>query len=178
MSDFRKLRSWSRILYVATCLGMVMVFGVTFFVVSFAPPTAETMQMEHPDMNVAPVLSDPIVRGMLIVAAITSVIWLIILDQMRRLFGCFTMGEVLTERVAQHIRRIGWGLFGLSVWQVLTVSITSVFLTWDNPEGKHSLSIALNSDMMGIALAAGLMIVIGWAMRAGAAAQAENQAFI
>ncbi|MEL6640269.1 MAG: DUF2975 domain-containing protein [Pseudomonadota bacterium] len=178
MSNFQKLRQWSRLLYLVTCLGMVVVVGGMIFVAFLAPPTAETMQAEYQSINVAPQLSPGIVRAMLIVTAVAVFIWLIILDQMRRLFGCFAVGQVLSDKVAGHIRRIGWGLLGLSVWQVVMVPITSLLLTWDNPQGQHSISIAFNSDMAGFALAAGLMIVIGWAMREAAAVRAENQAFV
>ena len=178
MSDFQKLRRWSRLLYLVTCVGMVVAVGAMVFVAFFAPPTSATMQAEYPDIHVAAELSTGVVRAMLAVAAVTVLLWLVVLDQMRRLFRCFASGQVLSDAVAGHIRRIGWGLLGLSIWQVLVVPVTSVLLTWDNPAGQRSLSVGLNSDMVGFALAAGLMIVIGWAMREGAAARSENQAFV
>lgn len=178
MADFQRLRRWSRLLHIVTCLGMIGLAVGFAFVCVVAPPTAEAMQVEYPDIDVAPVLSTGIVRGMLAVTAAAIVVWLYILNHMRLLFQCFASGHVLTDVVARHIRRVGWGLLGLSVLQVLLVPITSLLLTWDNPDGQHSVSIALNSDMIGFALAAGLMIVIGWAMREAAAVRAENQAFV
>ena len=178
MPHAQKLKRWSRVLYFLTCLGMITVVGSVVFVSFIDQPTAASLQAAYPDINVAPQLSAGIVPAVILVGGLVAVAWLVVLDQMRRLFGCFWTGVVLTESVALHIQRIGWGLLLLAGAQVISVPVISLLLTSDNPAGERSLTVAINSEMLGFALAAGLMIVIGWAMREAAAIRAENQAFV
>jgi hypothetical protein len=119
-----------------------------------------------------------LIAASVIVGLFPMAVWVWTLDQMRRLFGCYKAGAVLTDQSAVYIQRIGMGFMGVALIEMILVPIQSVILTWANPAGERAVSVGLHSDMLGFLIAAGLMTVIGWAMREAARAAAENEAFV
>ena len=98
--------------------------------------------------------------------------------QMTRLFSHFKSGEVLTEVVAICIKRIGQCLLGAAVISFVTVPLQSLLISLNKTAGARSVSVAISSDMILFAMAGGLIIVIGWAMREAASVAQENRAFV
>ncbi|WP_341368235.1 hypothetical protein [Yoonia sp. BS5-3] len=109
---------------------------------------------------------------------ISPFILLLTLNEMRILFEAYQRGEVLTDRSAKLIQRIGQGFLALAIIPFVLRPIQSVLLTWNNPPGGRSLAIGLDSDMLFFALSGGLIIVIGWAMREASVVASENKAFV
>ena len=100
------------------------------------------------------------------------------LNEMRKLFGAYNTGDVLTDHAARLIQRIGQGFVAMAVVPFLVQPVQSVLLTLANPPGQRSLAIGLDSEMIFFILSGGLIIVIGWAMREASAAAAENRAIV
>lgn len=99
-------------------------------------------------------------------------------NEMRKLFASYLKGQALTRASAHLIERIGRGLLGLAVLPFVLLPIKSVLLSMANPQGERMLSVGVSSTSVGFALTAGLLIVIGWAMREAVAAVDENKAFV
>lgn len=97
------------------------------------------------------------------------------LARMHDLFGRYGRGEILPPACARAIGHSGMALVVLALWQVLALPLQVLVLTADNPPGGRPLAFALNSEMMWLALAGGLLIAIGMVM-AEAARIAEDQA--
>lgn len=95
---------------------------------------------------------------------------------MVRLFGAYRDDEVLSAANAETILRIGRNLLIVAACSVLVPTLQTLILSWHG--GQRMLSIALDQGTLGFLLAAGLLTVIGWAMREAAAVKAENEGFV
>jgi hypothetical protein len=98
------------------------------------------------------------------------VIW-----QMRGLFQRYMNGEVLTQPCAGHILRAGLGLISLAALLTLLPSLQILLLTLDNLNGTRVFSISIRGADIALALAGGLIVVVGWVMRE---ATAEIEGFV
>lgn len=111
-------------------------------------------------------------------AAMSVALVLLALWNMRALLSLYAMGDVLGSEAALRIRRIGHCLLALAIWGVLAHTLDVAALTWNNPAGERSLSVAFSNTDLFLFLAAGLMTVIGWAMTEAADVASENRGFV
>jgi len=95
---------------------------------------------------------------------------------MVRLFAAYRDGEVLSVGNAETILRIGRNFLMVAAFTVLVPTLQVLILSWR--AGQRMLSIGLDQGTLGFLLAAGLLTVIGWAMREAAAVKAENEGFV
>ncbi|GAB1479067.1 hypothetical protein MASR2M74_16260 [Paracoccaceae bacterium] len=116
--------------------------------------------------------------AVLAIGAIALVPILMALWQMRGLFARYRRGEILTAACAAHIRRTGSALALLALAQVLIRPLQILVLTADNPAGQKILAISLSSEVLWLALAGGLLVVIGRVMAEAARVAEENAGFI
>jgi hypothetical protein len=142
------------------------------------PINIDAIRAAYPALQIADQITQKQILASLIIGLFPMLIWVWILNQMRHLFEGYKAGNVLTDRSAHLIQRIGSGFLGLAVAQIALVPIQSVLLTWSNPAGERAISVAIHSEMLGFFIAAGLMTLIGWAMRDASNAVTENEAFI
>ena len=177
MSTNARVCRLAHFLYHGTFVLMVFVVIGTG-VGAVQPINADMIREAHPALQIADQITEIQMFASLAVGLVPMLIWVWTLNQMRHLFGGYKVGDVLTDKSAQLIQRIGSGFLGLAVVQVVLVPIQSVLLTWSNPAGERALSVGIHSDTLGFFIAAGLMTVIGWAMRDASDAAAENRAFI
>ncbi|GAB5447025.1 hypothetical protein [Gymnodinialimonas sp.] len=112
------------------------------------------------------------------IAALSVALICVVLWNIRALLVLFATGDVLGGEAARRIRRIGTLLLALAIYGVLAHTLTVLALTWGNPPGERSLSIAFSNTDLFLFLAAGLMTVIGLAMTEAARIADENRAFI
>jgi Protein of unknown function (DUF2975) len=98
------------------------------------------------------------------------------LRAMVRLFGRYREGEVLSDTNADTILQIGRALVLVAIFTVLVPTAQTLILSWQ--ASQKVLSIGLDSGTLGFLLAAGLLTVIGWAMREAARVKTENEGFI
>lgn len=111
-------------------------------------------------------------------AALSVALVLLALWHMRALFALYRDGRILGRETANRIRRIGQAVLALSVVGVLGDTLVVLALTLDNPPGERTLSVAFGNDDLFLAMAAGLLIVIGWAMTEAARVAEDNAGFI
>lgn len=115
--------------------------------------------------------------GLVAAVALISVLPMVAaLRAMARLFDRYRMGEVLSDTNAETILRIGRALVLVAGFTVLTPTAQTLILSWQAPQ--RILTIGLDGGTLGFAMAAGLLTVIGWAMREAARIKAENEGFI
>ncbi len=97
---------------------------------------------------------------------------------MRRLFGRYRCGEILTEPCARHILRVGQALFAVAAMTVLVPTLQMLILSWNNPPGDRIIAIGLDGSTLGFLLSGGLLIVIGWVMREAALVAEDARGFV
>jgi hypothetical protein len=115
--------------------------------------------------------------GLIGAIALVSVLPMVAaLRGMVRLFGRYRDAEVLSAENADTILRIGRALLLVALFAVLVPTLQILILSWNAPQ--RTLSIGLDGGTLGFLMAAGLLTVIGWAMREAAAVKAENEGFI
>ncbi len=115
--------------------------------------------------------------GLVAGVALVSVLPMVAaLRGMVRLFGAYREGEVLSRQNADTILRIGRNMLIVAGFTVLVPTLQTLILSWH--AGQKTLSIGLDSGTLGFLMAAGLLTVIGWAMREAAAVKAENEGFV
>lgn len=95
---------------------------------------------------------------------------------MVRLFAAYRDGEVLSAMNADTILRIGRNFLIVAAFTVLVPTLQTLILSWNT--AQRMLSVGLDQGTLGFLLAAGLLTVIGWAMREAAAVKAENAEFV
>lgn len=178
MSQLNRVRRLANVLYYVTAgvMGVVAMTLAGVWVV--APPAVAEFQAQFPGLTISPELSGGAYVAVIVVSLLPGLIWLWVLDRMRRLFACYRDGEVMTDQPARHIQRLGQGFLCLGAVQFVSAPLLSVLLTSANGAGERSLSVGLNTEMMGFFIAAGLMTLIGWVMRDVSAVKAENEAFV
>lgn len=94
---------------------------------------------------------------------------------MRGLFGHYRRGDIVSPACVRHILRIGRAMLAMALWGVLGRTLQILALTYDNPDGGKMLSIGIEGSSLGLLLAGGLLITIGWVM--GEAAR-EIESFV
>lgn len=115
--------------------------------------------------------------GLVAAVALISVLPMVAaLRAMARLFDRYRAGEVLSAANAETTLQIGRALVLVAVFTVLVPTVQTLILSWQGPQ--KALSIGLDGGTLGFLMAAGLLTVIGWAMREAARVKAENEGFV
>lgn len=130
------------------------------------------------DFTVSPDATQAQLIAATVLNLLSPLILIWILNEMRKLFSNYAAGNILTDQCAHLIQRIGQGFLALAIVPLVLRPIQSVLLTLANPPGQRSLAIGLNRDMIFFALAGGLVVIIGWAMREASDAASENRSFV
>lgn len=175
MSKLERVARLSRVLQRLTVAGMALLPLAIIAAIWVGPFWQPPLPL---DLVVASDITQTQIRAALVIGLINPIILLLILNEMRKLFLAYGKGAILTDPSARIIQRIGQGFVALAVAEFLFHPLLVLILTMASPPGSRSLAISLNSDMMFFALAGGLIIVIGWAMREAAAAATENRSFV
>lgn len=177
MASLSRVSRLAGFLYFATIVVMIMFVGAAAFTL-YGPHSVEAARHAYPNLLIQDDLSQSILYASAAVGCVSVFMWLWALEQMRQLFRCYRSGVVFTQRAAQLIQRIGAGLMGVAGLEALRIPVQTILLSSANPEGQRSVSVGLNTDMVILLLSAGLLIVIGWAMREASLVAEENKAFI
>lgn len=115
--------------------------------------------------------------GLVAAVALVAVLPMVAaLRGMVRLFAAYRDGEVLSGVNADTILSIGRNFLIVAAFTVLVPTLQTLILSWNAVQ--RVLSIGLDQGTLGFLLAAGLLTVIGWAMREAAAVKAENAGFV
>lgn len=168
------IRRWAVALRVLVVIAMVVIALAVVFGAAFAEVPTE--------LAAAAGLSEPPARITIVAAALIGAIptlaILYVLGQMFGLFGLYAAGETLTPLCARHISRIGSGLLVSALLEIVTRPAQIVLLSLANPPGERVLAVSLQGADLGLVLAGGLLVTIGWAMGDAVRAAEENRSFV
>jgi hypothetical protein len=176
MQDHQRLRNLSGFLYwVALVLSVALPLLVLIHAGKAVTDPASLLSRAPGLPPGSPVTSAQ--AGLVAAVALLSVLPMVAaLRGMVRLFARYREGEVLSLENADTIQRIGRAMLLVALFTVLVPTLQTLILSWNAPQKK--LSIGLDSGTLGFLMAAGLLTVIGWAMREAAAIKAENEGFV
>ncbi|MEL6642886.1 MAG: hypothetical protein AAFQ79_03040 [Pseudomonadota bacterium] len=113
-----------------------------------------------------------------VIGALPAAAVIYVLVQMGRLFRSYAVGETLTRRCARAITRIGAGLLFMAAMGAVVRPLQILLASLDNPPGERVLAIGFGTMDLGLVLAGGLLLTIGWAMSDAVAAARENAEFV
>lgn len=175
---FTRVKSLSRWLKHLTTAGMITFIGFSLSVV-IVPDWFDTMvRLAFQDIP-APTGITPVKRfGLILLFAAPLGVALLGLWNIRALFHCYAGGEVFSEKPARHIRWAGLAMIVNAVLTMVTYSLGSLVLTYDNPAGQKQFAVALSSDLFFVFLTGGLLMVIGQVLREAFRISAENRQFV
>ncbi|HHB80570.1 MAG TPA: DUF2975 domain-containing protein [Aliiroseovarius sp.] len=114
----------------------------------------------------------------LLLAFIPQAAALYVLWQLEGLFGLYRRGETLTAAPARRIRAIGHGVVALALLPLVIRPLAGMALSFANPPGARQLNVSLSSGDVGLLLAGGLLVVIGWIMGEAVRIAEENRGFV
>lgn len=176
MQDQSRLQSLSGILYwVALVLSVALPLLVLVYAGKWVTDPASLLP-RAPGLP-AETRVTPTQAGLVAAVALVSVLPMVsALRGMVRLFARYREGDVLSAENAETILQIGRAMVLVAVFTIVTPTLQALILSWNAPE--RTLSVGLDSGTLGFLMAAGLMTVIGWAMREAAAVKAENAGFV
>jgi hypothetical protein len=100
------------------------------------------------------------------------------LDQLRKLFSSYMSGDVISNQTAGLIRKSGLGLFWSAIVEIMIFPTAALVTSVTNGPEEFSSLDAFGLSQLGFLFAAGVLIVIGWAMSDAAQIAEENRAFV
>lgn len=176
MKDAAALRKLSGLLYwIALTLSVVLPLVVLIYAGKAVTDPASLLSRAPALAPATPVTVPQ--AGLVAATALVAVLPLVAaLRAMVRLFSRYREGEVLSLANADTILQIGRALVLVALFTVVVPTLQTLILSWNAPQ--KTLSIGLDGGTLGFLMAAGLLTVIGWAMREAAAAKAENEGFV
>lgn len=96
------------------------------------------------------------------------------LVQLRRLFGLYGAGQIFSRLHAVYLRRFALASI-LSVFlKILSGSLLSVLLSFNNPPGARHLTVSITSDHLGTVFLGSVLLVIAWIMVEGSKMAEDN----
>lgn len=155
----------------AAPVGVIWAFGYAFAHPDFLLTTFPNLP---PETEITPLKSGLVIA----LGTLTFLPLLMAFVHMRGLFGRYRRAEILTNPCAHHITRIGQWLMGAAGMALALPTLQGLALTFDNPPGARVLSISASSNTVAVFLIAGLLTVIGWALRDAARIADENAGFV
>lgn len=171
-SRITRLSSWLYWL----CSGLIFLIPLVILAAfAWGWATAEDLPMRFPGLPDGTTLTPAKAIIATLIGSPTLIPMAMALLQMRGLFGRYRAGEILSDACARHILRIGQSLIAFCALLIFTPTLQILALTADNPDGQKIVSISIDGAMIGLGLAGGLLVTIGWVMRE---ASREIESFI
>lgn len=176
MSELIKVSRLARFLHVVTVVAMI---GLPITIVGGLITTPLTPAALNDTVDGITTSMDA-TRWQLITVVVLNLlrplVLFLTLNEMRRLFDLFAKGEILTDHSADLIKDIGQGFLALAIIPFVLNPVQSGLLTLANGPGDRSIAISFSNEMFISALAGGVIIVIGGAMREALRVMTESSA--
>lgn len=110
------------------------------------------------------------------IASYTLLLW--VLWCVRGWLAACANGETFQGDTARRVIRIGQGLLALAIVEIVSHTAIILALTWNNPAGERTFSIAIDGTGMFLILAACLLTLFGYIQSEAARLMAENREFV
>lgn len=94
------------------------------------------------------------------------------------LFRAYGAGEIVSLEIGRRIRRIGITLVAFPLVTTVTNLLTSIVVSWDEPEGQRIMSLSISSEAVIMAITGAILIMVGWSMVEAARIADENRQFV
>lgn len=178
MSSSNRIIPFSNVLYWASS---ILAFAIPAFIFAiilrgwFDPAALVAQLTELPATTRISALQAALVAAVGIIATYPLVATFL---GMRRLFGRYRRGEILTDACARDILRIGQALFAVAAMTVLVPTLQILICSWNNGPGNRLLYLGVEGSTLGFLLSGGLLIVIGWVMREAALVAEDAKGFV
>jgi len=98
--------------------------------------------------------------------------------QLRRLFVCYSRGEIFSRAAARYLSRFALALLLGAVATVLERTAMVAALTMHNPPGSRSLIVALGSPEIATAFVGVIFMIIAWVLGEAAAVAEDHRGFV
>jgi hypothetical protein len=168
-----KIYRLSRVLRVVTVLGMIAVAGLELLLMVGMP---FGIYLTPPDER--GVLDTPSFFVTFFLWGVYGLLFLHVLNQLRKLFGTYMAGDVVSDKSATLIQKAGFGLLLCGLVDLMTPFIAAA-VTWaTNGPAEYAELEAFGISQLGFIFAAGILIVIGWAMSDAAHIAEEHKAIV
>ncbi len=177
-SDSARIKALAKFLHVAATLALTALPIIIVLAVSIGSAGVDNLRESYAEVQLPDVIGTGTLVSVRVLEMVEIAIIAYVLWQMRELFGFYKAGETLSARCAAQILRIGQGLVTLGVYGILSNTVIVLVLTLGNPPGSRTLSISFTDGDVGVMMAGGLMVVIGWVMREAVTAAEENRSFV
>ncbi len=162
MASSTTIRRWSSVLNVLAIVAIVIISAAVVLGALFSDLPADIRS----DAGVGP--NSELSRAWLItiaaIGALPVAAMIYALTHVRALFARYSQGETLTPACAKHIHQIGMGLLASAMLGLVTRPIQIMLASLSNPPGERVLALGVGSADLGLVLAGGLMLTIGWVM--------------
>lgn len=141
----------------------------------------ETSQVQQM-MGLAPEFLPEITMGQRIAAAAVALVTTLPLAwglaRLRTCLASFAAGRPFASDGIAGLKDFALGGVLAALAQLVSHTLMGLVLTWTAVEGHRQLRISIDSDMMVLALFAGTVAALAWAMETAAALAEENSQFI
>jgi hypothetical protein len=100
------------------------------------------------------------------------------LARLRNCLKCFAAGRPFASEGIAGLRDFATGGMLAALAQLAGHTLTALVLSWTAAEGHRQLAIAIDSQTLLLAMFAGTIAAVGWAMEKAAAIAEENGQFV
>ena len=173
---FARLRAVSRAMVIAVTLGMVAL--VTLMVIVFLVPalTRAAIVPEVMPFGLTEITPRARLLGFLVLC-VPMGLYLYGLNEVRRLFGQYSAGEVLTLGAARRLKRIAWATIVGAIVRPLAIQGLFLALSIDQPNARSRLPAVTTADLTFLLFGL-LLLAIAWAMTEAARIAEEHKQII
>lgn len=105
--------------------------------------------------------------GAFLISLIPTVMNMLALACVARLFQLFSEMQIFSESSVKCIRRVGYLILSNQVIFPLYMALLSFTLTFSNPEGERVIKVGFGIDQLGLIIIGAVVILVSWVMEEG-----------
>lgn len=94
------------------------------------------------------------------------------------LFRAYRAGDIVTVGIGRSIRRMGIALLAFPFATTVTNLLSTMVISWNNPEGQRQVVLSVSSESMIMAITGAILVMVGWSMVEAARIVDENRQFV
>jgi hypothetical protein len=163
---------WISLAAIAAGLAASAAFGVTDEVI------AQTWNQLAPDAAEAVRYSETKKNMLVVLAAVLSAGWVLVLLGAARVFGAFETGDVISDRTARALRFFGLMVMAAGGLQLVAPTLLTLAMTYDNPPGLRTFTISLNGQVLILMLTGLIALITGQILTQAREIAEENKQFV
>jgi hypothetical protein len=139
---------------------------------------SQTWNQLAPDTAEAVRYSETKKTMLVVLAAVLSAGWVLVLLGAARVFGAFETGDVISDRTARALRFFGMMVMAAGGLQTVAPTLLTLAMTYDNPPGLRALTISLNTQVLILVLTGLIALITGQILTQAREIADENKQFV